>query len=204
MIGVLDYGMGNLGSVLNGIQRVGGRAKAVTESSQLASLDKLIVPGVGAFADAMRQLRQRGMIEPIQRHVAEDRPFLGICLGMQLLFETGYEDGRHSGLGILAGEVRRFDFSGLSEHLKIPHMGWNALQPLTAAPILNGIHSGSYVYFVHGYHAVPSEREVIATETEYGYRFASAVARSNLFATQFHPEKSQKIGLQILKNFAEL
>lgn len=193
--------MGNLGSVLKAIEKIGGRATICSRPEQIASLERLIVPGVGAFGDAMDQLTQRGFVEPIIAYLDHGRPFLGICLGMQLLFTTGFENGERSGLGVLGGQVKRFDFSDVGVRLKIPHMGWNSLSPRQHTPMLEGIESGDFVYFVHSYHACPKNRDVTATETEYGYPITSAVCQGNLFATQFHPEKSQKVGLQILSNF---
>ena len=201
MIGILEYGMGNLGSVLKGIEKVGGSATICSRPEQIAPLERLIVPGVGAFGDAMDQLTQRGLVEPLTDYLNHGRPFLGICLGMQLLFTTGFENGERAGLGVLGGQVKRFDFTHVDAHLKIPHMGWNSLSPKLSTPMLDGVKAGDFVYFVHSFHACPDNSAVTATETEYGYPITSAVTRENLFATQFHPEKSQKVGLQILSNF---
>jgi len=160
-----------------------------------------VLPGVGAFADAMANLRERDLIEPVLRHISAGKPFLGICLGLQLLFETGYEDGTHVGLGVLAGVCERFDVDGTMS-LKVPHMGWNQLTVCRPAPLLAGLPEGAGVYFVHSYHVVPRDRGVIATTTDYGRPFVSSVWRDNVMATQFHPEKSQKVGLAMLANFA--
>ncbi len=198
---IVDYGMGNLRSVQKALEKLGYHAVITSDPHTVARADKLILPGVGAFRDAMNRLRQAGLVEPIREHIAADKPFLGICLGLQLLFEKSYEDGEHSGLGILRGEVVRFaDVPGL----KVPHMGWNQVVHTGECPLFAGVPSGSYVYFVHSYYAVPAEAEVVAARTEYGGWFTSAVWRGRLFATQFHPEKSQQVGLRMLANFASL
>jgi glutamine amidotransferase len=201
MIAIVDYQMGNLRSVQKGFERVGYEAVITSDPAELARADKVVLPGVGAFADAIAELRRRELVEPIRAAIDGDRPFLGICLGLQLLFETGYEDGQHEGLGILPGEVVRFD---ISPELKVPHMGWNELHVRHRPPLLEGIAEGSHFYFVHSYYVAPSQDDVVATTTDYGGEFCSMVWRDNLFATQFHPEKSQRDGLQLLKNFAAL
>ena len=155
----------------------------------------------GAFRDAIAELKRTGLDRPVREHIAADKPFLGICLGLQLLFDVSYEDGQWEGLGVLRGRVVRF---ADQPDLKIPHMGWNSLEFAKPAPIFEGVPEGSSVYFVHSYHVVPEDESVIAARTEHGTRFVSAVARRNLFATQFHPEKSQSVGLRLLKNFASL
>ncbi len=201
MIAIVDYGMGNLRSVQKALEKLGFLALITSDPHTIAQADKLILPGVGAFRDAMNRLRQAGLVEPIREHIAADKPFLGICLGLQLLFEKSYEDGEHSGLGILRGEVVRFaEVPGL----KVPHMGWNQVVHTGECPLFAEVPSGSYVYFVHSYYAVPAEAEVVAARTEYGGWFTSAVWRGRLVATQFHPEKSQQVGLRMLANFASL
>ena len=206
MIAIVDYGMGNLRSVAKAIERVGGRARIVTTAADIRSADKIILPGVGAFADAMEHLRRLDLIEEIERFVRLDRPFLGICLGLQLLLGTSHEDGRHAGLGIIPGEVVRFDLASLPDgkDLAIPHMGWNSIRWQDDCPLLAGIEQGSYVYFVHSYHVVPDRDDVVGTRTDYGRPFVSSVRRGNLFATQFHPEKSQAVGLKMMANFVRL
>jgi glutamine amidotransferase len=204
MIAVVDYGMGNLRSVQKALQRVGGDARIVETPDAVSSAEKLVLPGVGAFADAMDRLRGQGLVEPLVEAARSDRPFLGICLGLQLLFEVSYEDGRHEGLGVLAGEVVRFDFSARRNKLRVPQMGWNRIRWRRRCPLLEGIPHGAYVYFAHSYHVAPADEKVTLTTTEYGYRFPSSVWRDNLFATQFHPEKSQAVGLKLLENFVNL
>ncbi|NLF31188.1 MAG: imidazole glycerol phosphate synthase subunit HisH [Planctomycetes bacterium] len=203
MIAVIDYGMGNLRSVAKAVERVGGRARIVSEPEAVLAAEKIILPGVGAFGDAMAHLRERNLVDAIRQVIAEDRPVLGICLGLQLLFDVGWEDGRHEGLGILGGKVIHFDFAGLPEAaaLSVPHMGWNTLGWDRSDPMLDGVEPGSYVYFVHSYHVVPDDPAIEATRTDYGYRFTSSIRRGNLFACQFHPEKSQRVGLRMVENF---
>jgi glutamine amidotransferase len=201
MIHIVDYGMGNLRSVQKAFESLGVEAAICTDASELTDCPKMVLPGVGAFRDAIHELKQQDMVGPIRDHVASGRPFLGICLGLQLLFDVSYEDGEWEGLGLVPGKVVRFEDQ---PGLKIPHMGWNMLQVAKPNPLLAGIDAGSYVYFVHSYHVVPDDESVIATRTEHGIPFVSSIARDNLFATQFHPEKSQSIGLRLLKNFADL
>jgi glutamine amidotransferase len=201
MIHIVDYGMGNLRSVQKAFESLGVEAAICTEASELADCPKMVLPGVGAFRDAIHELKQQDMVGPIRDHVASGRPFLGICLGLQLLFDVSYEDGEWEGLGLVPGKVIRFEDQ---PGLKIPHMGWNMLQFARRNPLLDGIDEGSYVYFVHSYHVVPDDDCVVATRTEHGVPFVSSIARDNLFATQFHPEKSQSVGLRLLKNFADL
>lgn len=201
MIVIVDYGMGNLRSVQKALEKLGHHAVISSDPELVLRAEKLILPGVGAFGDAVHRLHQAGLAKPIRRHILADKPFLGICLGLQLLFEKSYEDGEHAGLGVLRGEVVRFsDAAGL----KVPHMGWNQIVHDGQCPLFEGVASGSYVYFVHSYYPVPTESEVIATRTDYGGWFVSAVWRGRLFATQFHPEKSQQVGLRMLANFASL
>jgi glutamine amidotransferase len=201
MIAIIDYQMGNLRSVQKGFEKVGHEATVTSDPRQLAQADKIVLPGVGAFGDAMAELRRRHLVEPIREAVASGKPFLGICLGLQLLFDVGYEGGQHEGLGIVAGECVRF---ALPPEFKVPHMGWNQLAIRRPAPVLAGLGDGVHCYFVHSYYVVPRDAEVIATETNYAAPFCSSIWRDNLFATQFHPEKSQRDGLRMLKNFAEL
>lgn len=201
MIAIIDYQMGNLRSVQKGFEKVGHQATITSDPAELARADKVVLPGVGAFADAIAELRRRELIDPIRAAIDSGKPFLGICLGLQLLFDVGYENGTHEGLGVLRGEVVRFD---VPREYKVPHMGWNQLRIRRPAPLLAGLPDGAYCYFVHSYYVVPADPQVIATETDYPQPFCSMVWRDNLFATQFHPEKSQQNGLRILANFAEL
>ena len=201
VIAIIDYGMGNLRSVQKGFEKVGYSAMVTSDPAQVQAADKVVLPGVGAFEDAMIELQRRQLIEPVLKAIDSGKPFLGICLGLQLLFDVSYENGRHQGLGVLSGEVVRFQ---VPDGYCVPHMGWNQLAMRRQAPILKGIAAGTHVYFVHSYFVVPRDPAVIATETDYPTPFCSMIWRDNLYATQFHPEKSQAEGLKILKNFAEL
>jgi glutamine amidotransferase len=201
MITIIDYGMGNLRSVQKAFERIGFPARITNDPQQVAEASHLVLPGVGAFADAMAELRRLELVEPIRQAIQKEKPFLGICLGLQLLFDRSHEDGLHEGLGILSGEVVRFD---LPVEYAVPHMGWNQLQIRRPHPLLAGIEQGAYVYFVHSYYVVPQDGSVIATETDYGVWFCSSIGQGRLFATQFHPEKSQSVGLRMLENFARL
>lgn len=206
MITIIDYGMGNLRSVQKGFERVGFQARVTDDPRQVTTADKLVLPGVGAFRDCMTNLEEAGFVEPIKQHVASGRPFLGICLGMQLLFTESEEFGRHAGLDIIPGRVVKFP-QGLSsegEDLKIPHMGWNRMSIRRPSPLYAGIDDGSFVYFVHSYYVVPDDPDTIATETDYGVNFCSSIWRDNLVTTQFHPEKNQAVGLAMLENFGNL
>ncbi len=201
MITIVDYGMGNLRSVQKACERVGIDARVSSDRGEIATAEKLILPGVGAFRDAIAELHKQELVQPILAHIAADRPFLGICLGLQMLLEVSHEDGRYDGLAVIPGEVVRFpDF----EELKVPHMGWNRLKVSGEQPLLAGIPDDAYFYFVHSYYVAPQDKSVVAATSDYGIDFVSMIARGNMFATQFHPEKSQKVGLRLLKNFAEL
>ncbi|MDP3787037.1 MAG: imidazole glycerol phosphate synthase subunit HisH [Candidatus Omnitrophota bacterium] len=200
MIVVVDYGMGNLRSVSKALEEVGAKVKVSDDPKAVSGADKLVVPGVGAFKDAMRELRTQRLIEPIKKFVKSDRPFLGLCLGLQLLFSESEEGGRSEGLDIIKGRVLRFP----KGKLKIPHMGWNQLRSDGKCPLLKGIPDGSYMYFVHSYYAEPNEDRCIAAWTDYGIEFPSVVWSKNIYATQFHPEKSQRLGLKILRNYVRL
>jgi len=202
-LAIVDYGMANLRSVQKAFEQVGHTARVVKSAAEIDSADRLVLPGVGAFCDAVRTLRDSGLAGPCVRHIERGRPFLGICLGLQMLFDVGYEDGTHEGLHVLSGEVRRFDVD-TTMGLKVPHMGWNQIDLRGPCPLFDGLPERPNVYFVHGYHALPTDTSVVAATTDYGRPFVSAVWRDNLYATQFHPEKSQKVGLQILANFAGL
>ncbi|MFZ5650426.1 MAG: imidazole glycerol phosphate synthase subunit HisH [Bacillota bacterium] len=196
MIAIIDYGMGNLRSVEKGFEKVGVRVKVVTDPDEVDRARGVVLPGVGAFADAMENLKNAGMDEAVKRAIKDGRPFLGICLGLQLLFEASEEWGHSHGLGILPGLVRR-----LPEKLKVPHMGWNQVKFTGDHPVFRGIPDNSSFYFVHSYYVDPEEQKVKAGVTDYGLSFASAVGYENVFAIQFHPEKSSALGLRILRNF---
>jgi imidazole glycerol-phosphate synthase subunit HisH len=201
MIAIIDYQMGNLRSVQKAFERVGHAAAITSDPRTLEKADHLVLPGVGAFADAIGELRRRELVGPIRDAIEAGKPFLGICLGLQLLFDVSYEDGQHEGLGVVAGEVRRFN---VPPEYKVPHMGWNEVTFRRRAPIFKGVEDGAHFYFVHSYYVVPEDESVVDGEASYYEPFCATIWRDKLFATQFHPEKSQSTGLQLLKNFAEL
>jgi len=216
MIVVVDYGMGNLRSVSKALESLGAPVRVSSDPADVARASKVILPGVGAFPAAMRELSSKKLVDPIKAAITRGIPYLGICLGLQLLFDRSEEGEGGPGLGILRGTVKRFVFnahlSPLASHLKVPHMGWNQVirrqtsdvRHQKECPLLQGIPDGGFVYFVHSYYGEPADRSVVALETEYGVRFPSMVWRKNLYATQFHPEKSQTVGLALLKNFVAL
>jgi glutamine amidotransferase len=201
MIAIVDYGMGNLRSVEKAIARTGAAVRVTSDPRQILDADGVVLPGVGAFGACMDNLASRGLVEPVRAAVRSGKPFLGICLGLQLLFEESEEFGPVRGLGILSGRVVRFAGRAV-DGLKIPQMGWNRLSVHRSVPELAGIEDGAYVYFVHSYYVVPAEADVIVASTDYGLEFAAAIAWKNVFACQFHPEKSQGVGLRLLANFA--
>ena len=201
-ITIVDYGMGNLRSVQKAIEKTGADAVISSDPHAIGNAEKIILPGVGAFRDAIQALRDHDLVDPIQEAIAADRPFLGICLGLHLLMDLSFEDGEFEGLGVIPGNVRRFD---LPAELKIPHMGWNQLTLTDPEnPLFSGITQDAWFYFVHSYYVDPSDESWVAARTEYGIQFVSSIRRGNVFATQFHPEKSQSAGLQLLKNFVAL
>jgi len=202
MIALVDYGMGNLRSVEKALQRVGGEVRMIRDAAPVAQADALVLPGVGAFGDCMKNLGRQGLVEPLKAFLCAGKPFLGICLGYQALFETSEENPGVAGLGILPGRVVRFPADAA---LKVPQIGWNRLRLRRPdCPLLRGLPEGAYVYFVHSYYPEPSNPVDVCTETDYGRPFASMVWRDRIFACQFHPEKSQDIGLKILENFVRL
>jgi glutamine amidotransferase len=203
---IIDYGMGNLRSVQKAFEQVGCNAVVTADPKVAAQADKLVLPGVGAFRDCMRNLEEGGFVAPIKAHVASGKPFLGICLGLQLLFTESEEFGHYQGLGIIPGKVVRFadGVQKKGESLKVPHMGWNRIDIRRPAPLFQGVADGTFVYFVHSYYVVPDDPAVVATQTGYGRPFCSSIWRDNVMATQFHPEKSQAVGLKMLKNFGEM
>lgn len=198
---IIDYGMGNLRSVQKALEHVGAPAVICRTPAEARGAERLILPGVGAFRDAIRELRRHDFVGLITDHLEAGLPFLGICLGLQLLFDVSYEDGEYAGLGIVPGKVVRFQSR---PGLKIPHMGWNTLEVQQRNRLIAAVPPNPSVYFVHSYYVVPDDPTVVATTTAHGGTFTSMIARDNLFATQFHPEKSQSTGLQLLKTFANL
>jgi len=195
MVTIVDYGSGNLRSVQKAFEKLGAEAAITDDPSRVAAAGRLVLPGVGAFGDAMRELGRRGLVAPIVDHLRADRPFLGICMGLQLLFETGLEGGRHAGLGVLAGEVVRFD---VPTGIKVPHMGWNAV---AWRGDWRPVPDDEHFYFVHSYHARPADETVVAATADYGGRFCAAIRRGRTHATQFHPEKSQGVGMRLLADW---
>ena len=206
MIAVIDYGMGNLRSVQKALEVVGAKTILTSKPGDLKRCEKIVFPGVGSFGEAMRELKRLKLVEPIKDAIAEGKPFLGLCLGLQLLFEKSEESPGVKGLCILKGESKRFKFSGPKAVLKVPHMGWNEIKPRARKniKILKGVLSGSYMYFVHSYYVKPKDKSVTLTTTDYGIDFVSGISKDNIYAFQFHPEKSQALGLKILNNFVRL
>jgi imidazole glycerol-phosphate synthase subunit HisH len=200
-LAIIDYGMGNLRSVQKGFERVGVAAEVTRDVARIDSADGVVLPGVGAFGACMENLRRFGLVDVVRRLIDRGTPFLGICLGLQLLFDESEEFGPVAGLGVMRGRCVRFH-DGSNRELRIPHMGWNQIRKRREVPHLDGIADGTFVYFVHSYCVVPEDDGVVVTMTDYGGEFVSAVARDNVFACQFHPEKSQQVGLRILKNFS--
>lgn len=203
LIGIIDYGAGNIRSVQNALEFVGAKSELVSDADRLKSYDKLLLPGVGAFGKAMEQLKSNNLDSAILEFISKGRLFLGICLGMQLLFDKSYEFGEHSGLGVIKGSIVEFDKSKFNEHLKVPHMGWNRAKFTKQSKIIDGLKDSAYLYFVHSYHAICDNKFALAY-TDYGYEFVSAVEYENVYGFQPHPEKSHENGLRIIKNFMEL
>ena len=204
MIAIIDYGMGNLRSVQKGFEKVGFDAVVTSDPKVLLDAQRVVLPGVGAFRDCMRNLEEGGFVEPILKVIREGKPFLGFCLGLQLLFTESEEFGLHQGLNVIPGRVLRFPegMQEAGESLKVPHMGWNQLSVKRAAPIFKDVEDATNVYFVHSYYVKPVDESVVAATTSYGIDFCSAIWSDNVVATQFHPEKSQDKGLAMLRNFA--
>jgi glutamine amidotransferase len=201
MIAIIDYGMGNLRSVQKGFERVGREAVVTSDAKTILSAGKVVLPGVGAFPDCMRNLEQNGLIDVVHQTIKSGKPFLGICLGLQLLFTESEEFGISKGLDVIKGRVERFKIQDST--FKVPHMGWNSISIKRRAPALQDVPDNSHVYFVHSFHVVPEDKNVIATTTDYGIEFVSSIWKDNIFAVQFHPEKSQTLGLSILRRFGE-
>ena len=217
MIAIIDYGMGNLRSVQKGFEKVGHEAIVTKNPKDILNADGVVLPGVGAFRDCMHNLAEGKLIDTIYKVIEDGKPFLGICLGLQLLFTESEEFGIHKGLDIIKGRVVKFSFNTPNSELrtpnfKVPHMGWNnikirgqgfkGLKPLT--PFFKDIPDNSYFYFVHSYYVIPENNSVIASTTDYGFEFVSSISKDNIFACQFHPEKSQEAGLKLLKNFGDI
>jgi glutamine amidotransferase len=199
MIAIIDYGAGNLRSVVNAISRLGHQARVTSSPHEMLAAQAVILPGVGAAADTMTNLQTLGLVNPIRHFIAENRPFFGICIGLQILFSGTEEGGWHECLGIIPGVVRR-----LPPGLKIPHMGWNQVRQKISHPIFSGIPDEANFYFVHSYYVEPEDKSLVAGETEYGISICSVMAKGNLIATQFHPEKSGRVGLKIYDNFVKI
>ncbi len=199
MIAIVDYGMGNLRSVQKAFEKVGANVCVTHSPMELEGANGIVLPGVGAFGQAMDNLRAGGWVEPLTHLCARRVPFIGICLGMQLLFESSEEMGKHAGLGILAGHVRRFP-----NGLKVPQMGWNQIHIRQSSPLLQGVADGGFAFFVHSYYCVPKDTATVLATTDYGIEFASVVGEGTVMGAQFHPEKSQAVGLKMLENFVHL
>lgn len=206
MVTIIDYGIGNLRSIEKAFERVGADVLRTDDAEAIASAERLVLPGVGAFGACIAEVDRRGVRDAIHTSIASGTPFLGVCVGMQMLFEEGLEKGTHQGLGVLPGQVVHFHDAddGTTDDLKVPHMGWNSLSPTRSSPLLEGLGPDAYVYFVHSYHAVPAEPDDVLATTHYGRDVPAVVQRGNVYGVQFHPEKSQAVGLRILKNFARL
>jgi glutamine amidotransferase len=199
MLALIDYGVGNLFSVAKALESVGGDVKLTCAADDIELADKIVLPGVGAFGDCMKNLEATGLIPTIKAQIAAGKPILGICVGLQILFEGSEESPNVDGLKIFSGRVKRI----CAGNLKIPHMGWNSIH-FGNSKLFKGLSGEPYYYFVHSYHAVPDDKNIIAATTNYGETVTAAIERDNIFATQFHPEKSGDVGLQVLKNFLDL
>ncbi len=197
---IVDYGMGNLRNVQKGFERVGVEAALTRSKREIQRASAIVLPGVGAFKDCMDNLEKRGLVDLLRQSIEGGKPYLGICLGLQVLFSESEEFGLHRGLDVVKGKVVKFNPD--PEH-KVPHMGWNTVQVVKEVPLLQGIQSGEFFYFVHSYYVVPEGKACVATVTEYGEPFVSSISEGNVFATQFHPEKSHEMGLKILENFVK-
>jgi glutamine amidotransferase len=201
MIVIIDYGMGNLRSVQKAFETVGANAKISSNPDEILNASAVVLPGVGAFRDCMNNLQNLNLVDVVHKTIKSGKPFLGICLGLQLLFEQSEEFGLVQGLGILRGKVARFT---PSQSLKVPHMGWNSVKVLKQGPFYEAIPEGSYFYFVHSYYVLPDDPAIVSTTTSYGVDFVSGIQRDNIYAFQFHPEKSQSCGLALLRKFSQL
>jgi glutamine amidotransferase len=207
MIAVIDYGMGNLKSVSKAFDKLKADAKVTSNAEDIKKASKVVFPGVGSFEDGMEELNKRNLTVVLKDIISKGKPFLGLCLGLQLLFERSEEAPNAEGLGILKGKVKRFPLNINHKKLKVPHVGWNQIrfaQSTSKSKLLTGIEDGSFVYFVHSYYTLPEDEKIVTSTTEYGITFCSTIKKDNIYATQFHPEKSQKMGLKILENFARI
>ncbi|MGQ9647124.1 MAG: imidazole glycerol phosphate synthase subunit HisH [Thermodesulfobacteriota bacterium] len=197
---IIDYGMGNLRNVQKGFEWVGFEARVTRNKKEIERASALVLPGVGAFRDCMVNLEKYGLIEPLLRSIRKGKPYFGICLGLQILFSESEEFGFQKGLDVIKGRVAKFM---PDQQHKVPHMGWNTIEKRMEVPFLQGIETGDFFYFVHSYYVIPEEPQGVASLTDYGIPFVSSICKENLFATQFHPEKSQRKGLRIIENFAK-
>jgi imidazole glycerol-phosphate synthase subunit HisH len=197
---IIDYGMGNLRNVQKAFEKIGFAARLTRSKNEIGRASAIVLPGVGAFKDCMENLEKRGLIEPLLRSIEKGKPYLGICLGLQILFSESEEFGSHKGLNLIKGKVVRFVPD--PEH-KVPHMGWNTIEKKKEVPMLQGVESGDFFYFVHSYYVIPDQTQWVSSLTTYGKPFVSSIWKENLFATQFHPEKSQQKGLMVLENFVK-
>lgn len=204
MIAIIDYGVGNLRSVQRAFEYVGAEVIVTAHRETIESASAVVLPGVGAFGKAMSNLEQAGLTDAIRQVIDRGRPFLGICLGLQLLFEESNEMGQYRGLSVFGGKVKRFEVDGRRHGYKVPQIGWNQIHIQRASPLLEGVADGSYAYFVHSYHVAPADPEIVLATTDYEIDYASIVGQDNVFGIQFHPEKSQAVGLRILGNFTAL
>ena len=200
MIGVIDYGMGNIASVIDAVEYIGYDAMHCRSPEEIDQCERIIIPGVGSFRNAMKALNSQGWVAVIREYANNDRPILGICLGMQLLFGHGYEDGKTDGFGLISGEVTHLT---PPPPLKVPHVGWNSLNIRSTHPVLKGLKERVDLYFVHSYHCVPEERECVIATCTFGNEFVAAAGKNSVLGLQFHPEKSQPSGLRILENFID-
>jgi len=198
MIGIIDYGAGNLKSVKKALDFLKVENRIIRQASEMEGMQKIILPGVGAFQSAMKSLERQNLIAPIREWLEADQPFLGICLGMQLLMESSEESADYAGFGVFQGTVRRF------EHRRVPQIGWNQVAQTQASPLWKNIPDNSFFYFIHGYYVAPEDTSIVIGKTEYGIEYSSAIQKGNIFAVQFHPEKSASLGLQLLKNWVKL
>lgn len=196
---ILDYGMGNLGSVHKAFLKVGFKAVVSDKKTDIRNCDVLVVPGVGAFGDAVKNLKKKDLFDEVIEHINKDKPYLGICLGLQLLMEKSYEGGEKKGLGLIKGNVVRF-----TQGVKVPHIGWNEVEIVGKQKLFNGIRNRTMFYFVHSYYIDPEDKSVIAGRTDYGVKFCCALNSKNIYGVQFHPEKSQDVGLKFLSNFRKI